>query len=121
MPDTSLVFTIVGRVQSLIQRLQASGEATAVPALETIVRTLIEAESGLADAIEKMRKAVNGASRSLADIDHERHAGKADEDFISHQMALVLQDLQTQARQLVPDCLPGGTVPFPTRSGSGSN
>lgn len=123
MTDSSLVFTIVGRIQSLIQRMSASGEVERVPSLEGIMKSLIGAESALADAIGKLRGAVNGASRTLADIDHERQDAGGEEDPITVQLAATLENLQKQARSLVPEqsLMVGGTVPFPTTSGTGGN
>jgi hypothetical protein len=119
MTDTSLVFTIIGRIQALIQRMSAAGEVDRVPSLESIVKSLIGAESALADALGKLRKAVNGASRTLADIDHDRQDEQNEEDTISLQLAAALGDLQLHARTLVPENIlyMGGTVPIPSTSG----
>jgi hypothetical protein len=118
MTDTARVYTIIGRIQSLIQRMTTAGETERVSSLEGIVKSLVGAESALADAIGKLRKAVNGASSTLADIDHDRQDDQPADDPISLQLAATLGDLQQHARTLVPEALVvGGTVPTPTSSG----
>jgi hypothetical protein len=121
MTDTSLVYTIIGRIQSLIQRMSSAGEIDRVPSLEGIVKSLVGAESALADAIGKLRKAVNGASRTIADIDHGRQDAEPGDETIALQLTATLEDLQLHARTLVPaNFVVGGTIPDPTTSGSGS-
>jgi hypothetical protein len=115
----TLIFNIIGRMQSLIARMKMSAETAAVPRLERTAQNLIEAEVTFSNALAKMRESLNSATRMLSDIDDERHQEITVEDENSRQLAALLSDLQKESRTVVPAFLKvGGTVVESSSSGN---
>lgn len=117
----TLIFNIIGRIQSLAARMKMSAETAPLARLEHTAQTLINAEVSFSNALEQMRQSINAASRTLADIDEERHQEIAAEDESSRQLNAILSDLQKEARTVVPVSalmMAGGTVVDPSSNGN---